>query len=155
MLASRSATIHGWPWASIARIRAAISSPAVASAAAVPAAIASPAKAAALRSPVVLPQRALLLAHRFTLADRRTLVVLLLALGEPDLELDPPRLVMQVDRRQRESRALDLADEAVDLLAVHQQLARARRVGLHVRRRRRQRRHVQADPTRTRKLLMH
>jgi hypothetical protein len=50
------------------------------------------------------------------------LVVLRLALGERDLGLDPPALVVQVERHQGEALLLDLADQAADLLLVHQEL---------------------------------
>ena len=75
-----------------------------------------------------LRNMALLLAGPFAVLDRVALVVLLLAPGETDFDLDAAVLVMQVERGQRVSGAFHLADEAVDLLAVEQELARARRV---------------------------
>src|SRR5438093_7986 len=74
-------------------------------------------------------QQALLFAIPFALLDRRALVVLLLAARQADLELDPAFAEVQIERRERVTRALDLADQAVDLRPVQQQLARARRVG--------------------------
>src|SRR6185437_528508 len=53
--------------------------------------------------------------------------------------------VVQVDRRDRIAGALDLADQTVDLLAMHQQSARARRIGMHVRRSGRERGDMRAD----------
>src|SRR5207247_7357620 len=79
------------------------------------------------------------------LLDRRALGVLLLAARQPDLELDPAFDEMQIERRERVARALDLADQAVDLRPVQQQLARARGVGTNMRRRGRQRSHVCAE----------
>ena len=55
-----------------------------------------------------------------------------LALGERDLGLDPPALVVQVERHQREALLLDLADQAPDLLLVHQQLLGPVGLGLDV-----------------------
>ena len=66
-----------------------------------------------------LTQQALLLAIPFPVLRRLALVVLLLALGEPDLELDPPLAVVQVERNERVAGALHAADQPVDLLAVH------------------------------------
>src|SRR5690348_1901432 len=60
------------------------------------------------------------------------LVVLLLALGETDVDLDASLLVMEIQRHQGVAGALDLAHETIDLLAMHEELARARRVGAHV-----------------------
>jgi NhaP-type Na+/H+ or K+/H+ antiporter len=42
------------------------------------------------------------------------LVVLFLALGEPDFKLDATAFEVQVQRYQRVARALDLADQAID-----------------------------------------
>ena len=52
---------------------------------------------------------------------------------------------MQVERDERVTRALDLSDEAADLALVQEQRTRARRIGVHVRRRRRKRRDVRTD----------
>ena len=75
-----------------------------------------------------MTQQALLLAIPFPVLRRLALVVLLLALREPDLELDPSLAVVQVERNERVAGALHAADEPVDLLAVQQQLAGARRI---------------------------
>ena len=56
------------------------------------------------------------------------LVVLGLALGQRDLDLHAAALVVQVQRHQGEALLLDLADQAPDLVLVHQQLLGA--VGL-------------------------
>ena len=68
-----------------------------------------------------------------------------LPLASPRSSLIRPLAVVQVERHQRVAGALDLADEAVDLAAVQQELAGARRIGRHVRRRRDERRDVRAD----------
>src|SRR6185295_4396890 len=73
------------------------------------------------------------------------LVVLLLAAREADLDLDPALNEMQIERRHRVAGALDLADQAIDLATMQQQLAGPRRVGLDVRRCSRQRRHMRAE----------
>src|SRR5579864_6072881 len=90
-------------------------------------------------------QQPLLLAGPFALLDGRALVVLLLALRKADRQLDAALRVVQVDRCDRVAGALDLADQAVDLLAMHQQSARARRIGMHVRRSGRERGDMRAD----------
>ena len=53
---------------------------------------------------IAAAQQPLLLAVPLAILDRRALVVLLLALGEADRELDAAVLVVQVDRRQRVAR---------------------------------------------------
>ena len=45
-----------------------------------------------------------------------------LALGQRDVDLDAPALVVQVQRHQGEAFLLDLADQSPDLGLVHQQL---------------------------------
>jgi hypothetical protein len=62
------------------------------------------------------------------------LVVLQLAARQREIELDAALLVMQVERDQGIAALLDLADQAADLLGVHQELACAGRVGDVVRR---------------------
>src|SRR5690348_13646017 len=93
----------------------------------------------------LLPEQPLLLAVPFALLDRRALVVLLLALREPDGELHAALRVMKVERRQRVACTLDLADQPVDFLAMHEKAPRAGRIRGNVRRRRRQRRDMRAD----------
>src|SRR5690606_30142477 len=83
---------------------------------------------------VALLEQPLALALPLAFALGLALVVLLLALGEADLELDPPARVVQVERHQRVAGALDLADQLGDLRRMQQQLAGAGRVGLDVRR---------------------
>ncbi|CAB4396817.1 unnamed protein product [Rhizophagus irregularis] len=53
------------------------------------------------------------------------LVVLFFTLGQADFAFHAPALEVQVERHQRETGALDLADQFVELGAVQQQLARA------------------------------
>ena len=60
------------------------------------------------------------------------LVVFGLALGQRDFHLDAPALEVQVQRHQREALLLDLADQALDLFLVHQQLLGAVGLGLHM-----------------------
>src|SRR4029079_9210820 len=62
------------------------------------------------------------------LALRRPLIVLELALGKRDLDLDAALQEVQVERYQRVAALLDLADQAPDLFRVHEQLAGAHRV---------------------------
>src|SRR3569623_1546231 len=73
---------------------------------------------------------ALLFALPFALFFRRTLIVLYLALGQPDFQLDAAFRVMHVERHQREAGAFGLADQLVDFRRVQQELARARGVGM-------------------------
>jgi hypothetical protein len=73
------------------------------------------------------------------------LVVHRLALGQRDVDLHPPALVVQVQRHQREALLLDLADQAADLVLVHQQLLGAVGFGHHVRGRAAQRIDAAAD----------
>src|SRR5206468_8166559 len=68
-------------------------------------------------------QQALLLAVPFALLDRCALVVLLLALGEPQIELDATFAEMQVERHERVTRPFHLANEPVDLATMEEQLA--------------------------------
>src|SRR5690606_23066008 len=77
---------------------------------------------------VALLEQPLALALPLAFALGFALVVLLLALGQADLELDPAARVVQVERHQRVAGALDLADQLVDLRGVKQELARARGV---------------------------
>src|SRR5690606_22925240 len=76
--------------------------------------------------------QAFLLARPLAFLLGGALVVLALALGEAHLELDAPAGVVEVEGNEGVSGALDLADELVDLLGVHQQLAGARGLGLDV-----------------------
>src|SRR4051812_10758253 len=72
--------------------------------------------------------RALHLALLLALADRLALVVRVLAAGQRDLDLRV--LALEVDARRHDGQAAlaDAPDEAVDLTAVQQQLARPVRV---------------------------
>src|SRR5689334_3200417 len=90
-------------------------------------------------------QQPLLLAIPFALLDRLPFVVLLLALGKPDRELDPAILVMKIERGQRITGTLDLADQTIDLFPSQQQFPRTGGIGTQMRRRRRQWTHVRAD----------
>ena len=51
-------------------------------------------------------------------------------LASADLELDAALGVVQVERDQRIAALLDLADQAADLLGMHEQLPRPRRIGM-------------------------
>ncbi|CAM2159518.1 hypothetical protein PT2222_50356 [Paraburkholderia tropica] len=73
------------------------------------------------------------------------LVVLLLALCKADFALHAAALVVEIQGHEREAALLDLPDQLVDLVAVQQQLARARGIGIDVRRGLRQRADVRAD----------
>ena len=86
----------------------------------------------------------MLLALPITLSFRRPLIMLLFAFGQPDFELDAAARVMQVERYERVSRALHAADEPADFRRVEKELARARRIGMHVRRCSGERRNVTA-----------
>ena len=55
--------------------------------------------------------------------------MLLLALGEADLELDATAFVVKVEGNKGVAALLDLADQALDLLGVKQQLAGAPGIG--------------------------
>src|SRR6266542_2121241 len=79
------------------------------------------------------------------LLHRLALVVLLLAFRETDVELDAAAAVVEIERHERVAGTLDLADEAADLVAMEQQLARARRIGANMCRRRRKRCHMRAE----------
>ena len=70
----------------------------------------------------LLPHQAAVLALPVALLLGVALVVLGLALGERDLGLDPAALVVEVERNEGEALLLDLADQAPDLLLVHEQL---------------------------------
>jgi hypothetical protein len=61
-----------------------------------------------------------------------------LALGQRDVGLHVAALEVQVQRHHRESALLHLADQAADLLALHQQLLGAVGLGVDVRGRRTQ-----------------
>src|SRR5213082_3211554 len=63
-----------------------------------------------------------------------SLVVLGLALGNRDLGLHAASLVVEIERNQGEALLLDLADQAPDLLLVHQQLLGPVRLRLDMRR---------------------
>src|SRR5690349_19838455 len=78
------------------------------------------------------PEQSLLLPVPLPLALVRALVVLQLAARERDLELDAPFRVVQVERDERVAALLDLADQAADFFRMHEELARARRVGHEV-----------------------
>jgi hypothetical protein len=71
---------------------------------------------------------ALLVAFPVALLDRGALVVQLLALGDADLELDPALFPVHGGGHQGVALAFDQADELVELVAVQQQFAGARRV---------------------------
>ena len=101
--------------------------------------------AGAPRSAGPIAHEPLLLAVPLALLDRRALVVLLLALGEPEFELDPPLAQMQIKRHQRVSGAFDLPDQAVDFPAMQQQLTRSRGIGDDMGGRRNKRCDVRAD----------
>ena len=92
-----------------------------------------------------LPHQALLLTLPISLFDILALVILFLAFGQPDLQLDPAALVMQVQRNQCVARTLHLADQSPQLFGVHQQFAGAGRVGLYMRGRGQQRADMTAD----------
>src|SRR4051794_2678179 len=74
------------------------------------------------------PHRALHLAFGLALADRLALVVDVLAAGEGDLDLGVWALEVHARRHDGETAFADPAGEAIDLLAVQQQLARAIRL---------------------------
>src|SRR5690242_13453615 len=69
-----------------------------------------------------LPHQPALLALPFALLDAGALVVLLLALGQPDLELGPAPRPMQVQRHQGEPGPLHLADQLAQFIRMQQQL---------------------------------
>src|SRR5712692_9811978 len=69
------------------------------------------------------PSGAIHLAPDLALAQRRALVVQLLAAGEPDLELGSSILEVNAERDQCEPALGDLPGEPADLAAVQQQLA--------------------------------
>src|SRR5690349_16405750 len=83
---------------------------------------------------VLRAHRLLFLAVPVALLLRRALVVILLALGQADLDLYAVVLPVHRDRHQRVAFALDRTDQLVDLGAVQQQLARAPVVGDDMRR---------------------
>ena len=62
----------------------------------------------------------------------RTFVVLLLALAEPDAQLRSTLVPVQVEGHERVAFALDGAGQAVEFVAVQQELAGAGRLGLDV-----------------------
>ena len=62
-----------------------------------------------------------------------TLVVLLFALCQADLELRPAFLPVQLERHQGVAAALHLAHQMIELAPVEQQLARARGIGIDMR----------------------
>src|SRR5664280_2100278 len=62
------------------------------------------------------------------------LVVLGLSLGQRDLGLDAAALVVEIEWHEREAFLLDLADQPLDLLLVHQELLGAVGFRLHMRR---------------------
>src|SRR3954451_16345034 len=78
-------------------------------------------------------QQPLLLALPLAVLLGVALVVLLLALGEADGHLDAGLRVVEVERHQRTTALLHLADELAQLLRVQQQLARARGIRMHMR----------------------
>lgn len=56
--------------------------------------------------------------------------MLFLPLGETDFQLDPPRLIVHVERHQRIAGALRFPDEPFDFIRVQQQLAGTDRIRL-------------------------
>src|SRR5690606_20772589 len=89
--------------------------------------------------------QSLFLARPFAFLLGGPLVVLALALGEAEFELDPAPGEVEVERYEGIAGALDLADELVDLRGVHQQLAGPRGIRLHMGRGFRQGGDVAAD----------
>src|SRR5258708_32283802 len=87
----------------------------------------------------------MLLTLLFLLLLRGALVVRLLAFAKTHGDLHAPAHVMQVERHQGVAGAIDLADEAADLLRVEQELARAHGIGPYVRGGGRERADVRAD----------
>ena len=67
---------------------------------------------------------ALDLALHVAVADLAAAVALLLAAGERQLDLRPRALEVDPRRDQRQALALEAADQALDLVAVQEQLAR-------------------------------
>src|ERR671934_946554 len=86
-------------------------------------------------SAVGLAQRALHIALRLALLDRLALVEAVLATGEGDLHLGARAPEVDPRGHERQAALLRLADEALDLAAVGQQLARALGVVVLARRR--------------------
>src|SRR5579863_8415695 len=82
-------------------------------------------------SPATKQSRPVALPVAFLLG--RALVVLLLALGEADLQLGAAVLPVQLQRHDGVSAPLGGADQAVELAPVQQQFARAHRIGHLVR----------------------
>src|SRR5258708_646493 len=78
------------------------------------------------------PHQALLLPLPVFVFLGLTFIVLLLAFGQPDLQLDAASRVMQVERNEGIAGTFDLADQLADFLGVKQQLASARGVRLDV-----------------------
>src|SRR5256885_7635123 len=78
-------------------------------------------------------QQACLVALPVALLLHRALVVLLLALGEPDLHFGAAVLPVQLQRHDRVAAPLHRAEQSLQLAAPEQQLAGAHRVGRHVR----------------------
>src|SRR5579862_5710499 len=78
----------------------------------------------------------------------RALVVLLLALGEPDLQFGPAVLPVELERHERIAAPLHRADQALELAAIEQELPGADRVRCHVARGGREGREVRADQER-------
>src|SRR5438874_13023125 len=76
-------------------------------------------------------RRALDLSLGVALRDRLPLVVLPLAPPQPDLDLRAIAREVNAQRDERVALLANLADEARDLLAVQQQLARAHRLVVH------------------------
>src|SRR5436305_15349693 len=72
------------------------------------------------------------------------LVVLLFAAWKAHFQLDATLGEVQIQGREGVARPFDFTDEPVDLDSMHQQLARARRIGPAVRRRGSERRNVRA-----------
>src|ERR1700722_5414074 len=85
----------------------------------------------------------------------RSLVVLLLALGQPDLELGPALLPVELQRHQRVAAPLHRAEEMIELPAAQQELAGARRIRIDVRRGRDQRIDMRAVEKRLAVLQVH
>lgn len=90
-------------------------------------------------------QQPLLIALPLLVALDGPLVVMLLALGETDLELDASGLEMQIERDQRVTALFDLADQLVDFLRVQEEFACPHRIRVDVRGSGWQRTDVRAD----------
>src|SRR5689334_16465689 len=86
------------------------------------------ARTCALAPAVGLFDRSIDLALRLALGDRGALVVLALAFGQGDLDLEPPAPVVQPQRHECEPGLLGLARQSTNLARVHQQAPRPPRL---------------------------